>query len=129
MRQFYLYINKFYCEKNLFFNAERIRRIMKRREDIYNVAKSKKYYSKGDLVATRTIDANGNTTPIEELPLGKYIVKEDKASKGYLLDNTEYEVTLEYKDQYTKVIANKTTSNELVKKKIQYIVLNLKIQK
>lgn len=85
-------------------------------EDIYNVAKSKKYYSKGDLVATRTIDANGNTTPIEELPLGKYIVKEDKASKGYLLDNTEYEVTLEYKDQYTKVIANKTTSNELVKK-------------
>ena len=85
-------------------------------EDIYNVAKSKKYYSKGDLVATRTIDANGNTTPIEELPLGKYIVKEDKASKGYLLDNTEYTVTLEYKDQYTKVIANKTTSNELVKK-------------
>ncbi|MBQ2937351.1 MAG: hypothetical protein IJE05_00465 [Clostridia bacterium] len=85
-------------------------------EDIYNVAKSKKYYSKGDLVATRTMDAKGNTTPIEELPLGKYIVKEDKASKGYLLDNTEYEVTLEYKDQYTKVIANKTTSNELVKK-------------
>ena len=68
------------------------------------------------MVATRTIDANGNTTPIEELPLGKYIVKEDKASKGYLLDNTEYAVTLEYKDQYTKVIANKTTSNELVKK-------------
>lgn len=85
-------------------------------EDIYNVAKTKKYYSKGDLVATRTIDANGNTTLIEDLPLGKYIVKEDKASKGYLLDNTEYEVKLEYKDQYTKVIANKTTSNELVKK-------------
>ena len=85
-------------------------------EDIYNVAKSKKYYSKGDLVATRTMDVKGNTTPIEELPLGKYIVKEDKASKGYLLDNTEYTVTLEYKDQYTKVIANKTTSNELVKK-------------
>ena len=75
------------------------------------------------MVATRTIDANGNTTPIEELPLGKYIVKEDKASKGYLLDNTEYEVTLEYKDQYTKVIANKTTSNELVKK-WEFIFLN-----
>ena len=85
-------------------------------EDIYNVAKSKKYYSKGDLVATRTMDKFGNTTPVEDLPLGKYIVKEDKASVGYLLDKTEYPVNLEYKDQHTKVIANKTTSNEDVKK-------------
>ena len=85
-------------------------------EDIYNVAKSKKYYSKGDLVATRTMDKLGNTTPVEDLPLGKYIVKEDKASVGYLLDKTEYPVNLEYKDQHTKVIANKTTSNEDVKK-------------
>ena len=85
-------------------------------EDIYNVAKSKKFYSKGDLVATRTMDKFGNTTPVEDLPLGKYIVKEDKASVGYLLDKTEYPVNLEYKDQHTKVIANKTTSNEDVKK-------------
>ena len=85
-------------------------------EDIYNVAKSKKFYSKGDLVATRTMDKFGNTSPIEDLPLGKYIVKEDKASVGYLLDKTEYLVNLEYKDQHTKVIANKTTSNEDVKK-------------
>ena len=28
-------------------------------EDIYNVAKTKKYYSKGDLVATRTMGKNG----------------------------------------------------------------------
>ncbi len=85
-------------------------------EDIYNVAKTKKYYSKGDLVATRTMDKNGKTTPIEELPLGKYLVKEDVAPKGYLLDKTEYSINLEYKDQYTKVITNTTTSNELVKK-------------
>ena len=51
-------------------------------EDIYNVAKSKKYYSKGDLVATRTMDKLGNTTPVEDLPLGKYIVKEDKYPLG-----------------------------------------------
>ena len=62
------------------------------------------------------MDKFGNTTPVEDLPLGKYIVKEDKASVGYLLDKTEYPVNLEYKDQHTKVIANKTTSNEDVKK-------------
>ena len=29
-------------------------------EDIYNKAKTKKIYSKGDVVATRTTDKNGN---------------------------------------------------------------------
>ena len=85
-------------------------------EDIYNVAKTKKFYSKGDLVATRTMDSKGETAPVDNLPLGKYIVKEDTASVGYMLDKTVYNVELNYKDQYTKVIANKTTSNELVKK-------------
>lgn len=47
-------------------------------EDIYNVAKTKKYYSNGDLVATRTTDKKGNTEDITDLPLGNYIVKEEK---------------------------------------------------
>lgn len=85
-------------------------------EDIYNKARTKKYYSKGDLVATRTMNEKGETEDIAELPLGKYIVKEKTASKGYLIDKKEYEVNLVYKDQYTKVITNKTTSNEDVKK-------------
>ncbi len=38
-------------------------------EDIYNVAKTKKYYSKGDLVATRTMDKNGKTTPLKNYHL------------------------------------------------------------
>lgn len=85
-------------------------------EDIYNKARTKKYYSRGDLVATRTMNEKGETEDIAELPLGKYIVKEKTASKGYLIDKKEYEVNLVYKDQYTKVITNKTTSNEDVKK-------------
>lgn len=85
-------------------------------EDIYNKARTKKYYSKGDLVATRTMNEKGETEDIAELPLDKYIVKEKTASKGYLIDKKEYEVNLVYKDQYTKVITNKTTSNEDVKK-------------
>lgn len=85
-------------------------------EDIYNVAKTKKYYSKGDLVATRTMSKQGTTEDVEELPLGKYLVKEVVSSEGYLLDTKEYEVNLEYKDQNTPIISETVTSNEVVKK-------------
>lgn len=84
-------------------------------EDIYNVAKSKKFYSKGDLVATRNTDKDGNTTDVTGLPLGTYIVKEETAPKGYLLDTTTYEVKLEYKDQYEKVIYGRADSKDKVK--------------
>ena len=86
------------------------------KEDIYNKAKTKKFYSAGDLVATRTMDEKGTTEDVTNLPLGKYIVKEEIASLGYMLDTKEYEVNLVYKDQYTKVISNTTTSLENVKK-------------
>lgn len=46
-------------------------------EDIYNVAKSKKYYSKGDLVATRNTDEKGVCADVTNLPLGRYLVKEE----------------------------------------------------
>ena len=85
-------------------------------EDIYNKAKTKKFYSNGDLVATRTINEKGETEDVTGLPLGKYKVKEKTAGEGYFIDNTKYPVSLTYKDQNTKVITNKTTSNEQVKK-------------
>ena len=84
-------------------------------EDIYNVAKSVKFYSKGDLVATRTTNDKGECEDITELPLGKYLVKEDKAPIGYLIDKKEYEVNLVYKDQYTKVITGNANSTDKVK--------------
>ena len=85
-------------------------------EDIYNVAKTKKFYSKGDLVATRTTDDRGIAQEVNNLPLGYYIVKEETASKGYLVDKKVYDAKLEYKDQYTKIISKAITSNEDVKK-------------
>lgn len=85
-------------------------------EDIYNKAKTKKFYSKGDLVATRTMDKDGKTTDITDLPLGKYKVKEKVSSLGYLIDTKEYAVNLQYKDQNTKVISTTVTSYEVVKK-------------
>ena len=54
-------------------------------EDIYNAAKTVKYYSKGDLVATRTMDSKGNTEKITGLPLGRYKLKEGKSSERILI--------------------------------------------
>ena len=84
-------------------------------EDIYNVSKTKKIYSKGDLVATRTTNKKGETEDVTDLPLGNYIVKEEKAPIGYLIDKTEYEVNLKYKDQNTKIITESITSTDKVK--------------
>ena len=85
-------------------------------EEIYNVAKTKKYYSKGDLVATRVTDDSGNTEKVTDLPLGKYMVKETRAPEGYLLDNTEHYINLTYKDQLAKVITESVTVKNNVKK-------------
>ena len=85
-------------------------------EDIYNKAKTKKFYSNGDLVATRTMNEKGETEDITNLPLGKYVVKEETAPIGYMLDKNTYNVELKYKDQYTKVITDTKTSLENVKK-------------
>ena len=85
-------------------------------EDMYNKAKTKKFYSNGDLVATRTMNEKGETEDITNLPLGKYVVKEETAPIGYMLDKNTYNVELKYKDQYTKVITDTKTSLENVKK-------------
>ena len=58
----------------------------------------------------------GTTEDVEDLPLGKYLVKETVSSEGYLLDTKEYKVNLEYKDQNTPIISDSITSYEVVKK-------------
>ena len=85
-------------------------------EDIYDATKTRKIYSKGDLVATRETDENGNTEPVTGLPLGKFQVKEEKSPEGYMVDETIYEVNLTYKDQYTKIVTGSVTSKDKVKK-------------
>ena len=85
-------------------------------EDIWNKAHTKQHYAKGDKVATRTMSKEGTTEDVEDLPLGKYLVKEIVSSEGYLLDTKEYKVNLEYKDQNTPIISDSITSYEVVKK-------------
>lgn len=85
-------------------------------EDIYNKARTTKYYSSGDLVATRTTNDKGETEDVLNLPLGKYIVKEKVAPLAYLLDTNEYEINLEYANQNTSIISKTVTSYDTVKK-------------
>lgn len=59
---------------------------------------SSDYYKKDELVATITTDALGYARS-EDLPLGKYYVKEKEAADGYVLDGEIREVDLTYRDQ------------------------------
>lgn len=102
-------------------------------EDIYNVAKTVKYFSKNDEIATYTFDSYGNavtkitnTTTVAKLeansnivkglPMGKYFVKETVVPQGYMQDNQIHNFTFEYKDMNTEVIKIENTLNNTVQK-------------
>ena len=70
-------------------------------EDI--IVGGKTYYKKGDLVAILVTDENGYAN-IDNLPLGKYTLKEIKSANNNVLDSNTYEFELKYKDQYTEVV-------------------------
>ena len=102
-------------------------------EDINNVSKSVKYFSKNEEIATFKFDANGKATihvvaksnkiqlnvngqKLENLPIGTYIAKETTTPTGYKKDENTYTYDLKYKDQNTKVIAQDKTANEDVQR-------------
>ena len=87
-------------------------------EDIKSAIGSKTFYNKGDVVQVGKVSSNSETIAsctFDNLPLGKYMLKETKAPEGTLLDKTEYKIELKYKDQTTEVILNNTTSTDAVK--------------
>ena len=55
------------------------------REDIKNVAGTRTWYKKGDLI-TKTITNDEGMVKLSDLYLGKYYVKETNAPEGYLLN-------------------------------------------
>lgn len=61
------------------------------------------YYKADELVATITTDDNG-IAKVENLPVGKYYVKEVETVHGYVLDEEPKEVDLSYRDQDTPVV-------------------------
>lgn len=85
-------------------------------EDIYNRARTQKFYSKGDVVATRITDENGNMASIEGLPLGFYQLREVDSSEGYLVDETIHDIHCDYEGQNVNVVVKNVTSYEQVKK-------------
>ena len=91
------------------------------KEDIYNVAKTVKYFSKDEEIAKFTfneygvasikitntstpaqISVSGNT--LKNVPLGSFYSNETIAPTGYTKDTNTYTYTLSYKDSNTKVI-------------------------
>lgn len=52
----------------------------------------------------------------KELYLGKYYVKEITPGEGYLLDETEYPVTVDYEGQNVEIVHRDVTVKETVKK-------------
>ncbi len=62
------------------------------------------YDLEGNLISEVITNDNGYAK-IENLKLGKYILKELSTSGNHVIDSKEYEVELKYKDQYTAIIS------------------------
>lgn len=89
-------------------------------EDITSKAGSKTFYTKDEVVSSKTVTASsdGKTGTIEwdNLPLGSYYVKETKNPIGTFLDETVHNVTLSYINSTTSVVIDDDTfSTDTVK--------------
>lgn len=103
------------------------------KEDIYNVKKTIKYFSKDEEIAKFTFDEYGKatvivtnkTTPaklsvegstLKGLPMGSFYAKETYVVEGYMQDTQEHTYTLSYKDMNTPVIKIEDTLKNTVQK-------------
>ncbi len=71
-------------------------------------------YAKGAEVARKETDEEG-TLCFEKVPLGKYEIREIKASEGYLADPKVYPVDCEYEGQEQAVVKRSVTSREKIR--------------
>jgi len=78
-------------------------------------------YHRGELLEEKRINGDGFLV-FENLELGDYMIKElDNPPEGYLLDTTEYEVTLEYEGEAVPMVTEYLDVLEPVKKQAQKI--------
>jgi len=71
------------------------------KEDLYE--NGKLIYKKNELIKKVTTDEEGKVL-VENLPLGKYYIKEITTVKDHILDDAIYDINLEYKDENTEII-------------------------
>ena len=84
------------------------------------------YYKKDELVDTIITDDTG-IARLENLPLGKYYVKEKETAEGYVLDAEIREVDLTYRDQETPVVTFSTdwlNNRQKVELQVLYLCKN-----
>lgn len=112
------------------------------KEDIYNVNKTVKYFSKDEEIAKFTFDEYGNATIIitnkttkanlsvdgnilKGLPMGMYYSKETHVVEGYTSDEIEQIYTFSYKDMNTPIIKlNEKVENTVKKAKFEVIKIS-----
>ena len=73
------------------------------------------YDESGNLVGKYTTDENGYIK-IENLKLGKYVLKELETVDGFVLDEKSYDIELKYKDQYTPIVTETFTLKNYLEK-------------
>ena len=92
-------------------------------EDI--IVRGKTYYKKGELVTILVTDKDGYAS-IDNLPLGKYTLKEIKSANNNVLDPNTYEFELVYEDQYTEVVYKTfTLDNKYPKGELEFTKTDL----
>lgn len=84
------------------------------RENILDPADKSIIYKANTKIAELVTDIEGNAS-IDNLYLGKYFVKEIKASTGYTLDETEYDFELSYENQDESIVVKDIDVKERVK--------------
>lgn len=112
------------------------------KEDIYNVSKTVKYFSKDEEIAKFTFDEYGNATIIitnkttkanlsvdgnilKGLPMGMYYSKETHVVEGYTSDEIEHIYTFSYKEMNTPIIKlNEKVENTVKKAKFEVIKIS-----
>lgn len=79
------------------------------------------YNDNNDLIEKIVTNTNGIAESKDNIPLGNYYIKELKASLGYELDKTKYEIEIESAKTYTIQVTEK-----IIKRKFLFIkVINL----
>lgn len=112
------------------------------KEDICNVSKTVKYFSKDEEIAKFKFDEYGNATIIitnkttkanlsidgnilKGLPMGMYYSKETHVVEGYTSDEIEHIYTFSYKDMNTPIIKlNEKVENTVKKAKFEVIKIS-----